>query len=68
MIHEEHYERRISHVEQILAANDVRFESIYHRLDAVERKLCELTKWTQTTSITVGLGVVAALIAWIMTR
>jgi len=61
-------DKRLSRVEQSVAVGDVRFENIHERLDCIERKISDLMKWTQATNVTVGLGVVSALIAWLLTR
>jgi sugar-specific transcriptional regulator TrmB len=62
------HEKRLNKVEQTLAAGDVRFQEIRRDLEEVKATIRTLTTWTQTTAITVGLGIIAALAAWLAGR
>lgn len=62
------HEKRLNKVEQALAAGDVRFQEIRRDLEDVKVAVRSLTVWTQTTAITVGLGVIAALATWLTGR
>jgi len=62
------HEKRLNKVEQALAAGDVRFQEIRRDLEDVKVAVKSLTAWTQTTAITVGLGIIAALATWLAGR
>lgn len=62
------HEVRIRDAEQALAVGSERFRNIQVDIGEIKATLKSLTTWTQATAATLGLSMLGALIAWLLTR
>jgi archaellum component FlaC len=55
-------ENRVTQVEKQLSAGDVRFQEIRRDLEDLKKGFRQLTTWIQGAAISIGLGVMAAVV------
>jgi len=62
------HEERLQEVERYLAVGEEKFKAIRQDIKELKDTIKSLTAWTQGTAITVGAGVIVAVISWLMAK